>query len=42
MTPEPETRWKGLAIALAILLGALLVAFALIVSGIMDLGFSLL
>jgi hypothetical protein len=42
MTPKRETPWKGIAIVLAILLGAILVAFALVVSGIMDLGFSLL
>jgi hypothetical protein len=42
MTPKRETPWKGIAILLAILFGALLVAFALVVSGIMDLGFSLL
>jgi hypothetical protein len=42
MTPKRETSWKGIAILLAILLGAVLVAFALVVSGIMDLGFSLL
>jgi hypothetical protein len=42
MTPEPETRWKSIAIALAILFGAVLIAFVLVVSGIMDLGFSLL
>jgi hypothetical protein len=42
MTPKRETPWKGIAIALAILFGAVLVAFALVVSGIMDLGFSLM
>jgi hypothetical protein len=42
MTPKRETPWKGIAIVLAILLGAILVAFALVVSGIMDLGLSLL
>jgi hypothetical protein len=42
MTPKRETPWKGITIVLAILLGAILVAFALVVSGIMDLGFSLL
>ena len=42
MTPEPETRWKSPAIVLAILLGAVLVAAGLVVSGIMDFGFSLL
>jgi hypothetical protein len=42
MTPEPETRWKSIAVALAILFGAVMIAFALVVSGIMDLGFSLL
>jgi hypothetical protein len=42
MTPKPETPWRGIAILLAILLGAVLVAFALVVSGIMDLGFSLM
>lgn len=42
MTTKRETPWKGIAILLAILLGAMLVAAALIVSGIMDLGFSLL
>jgi hypothetical protein len=42
MTPKRETPWKGIAIALAILFGVVLVAFALVVSGIMDLGFSLM
>ncbi len=42
MTPKRETPWKGIAILLAILLGAVLVAGGLIVSGIMNLGFSLL
>jgi hypothetical protein len=42
MTPKRETSWKGIAIALAVVLGAVLVAFALVVSGIMDLGFSLM
>jgi hypothetical protein len=42
MTPSRETPWKGIAIVLAILLGAILVAFVLVVSGIMDLGFSLM
>jgi hypothetical protein len=42
MTPKRETPWKGITIVLAILFGAVLVAFALVVSGIMDLGFSLL
>jgi hypothetical protein len=42
MTPQRETPWKGIAILLAILLGTVLVAAALVVSGIMDLGFSLL
>ena len=42
MTPKRENPWKGIAILLAILLGAVLVAAGLVVSGIMDLGFSLL
>jgi hypothetical protein len=42
MTPSREAPWKGIAIVLAILLGAILVAFVLVVSGIMDLGFSLM
>jgi hypothetical protein len=42
MTPNRETPWKSIAILLAILLGAVLVAFALVVSGIMDFGLSLL
>jgi hypothetical protein len=42
MTPKRETPWKGIAILLAILLGAVLVAAGLVVSGIMDFGFSLL
>ena len=42
MTPKRETPWKGIAILLAIVLGVVLVAAALVVSGIMDLGFSLL
>jgi hypothetical protein len=42
MTPSRENPWKGIAIVLAILLGAILVAFVLVVSGIMDLGFSLM
>jgi hypothetical protein len=42
MTPKRETSWKSIAILLAILFGAVLVAFALVVSGIMNLGFSLL
>jgi hypothetical protein len=42
MTPKRETPWKGIAIAFAVLFGAVLIAFALVVSGIMDFGFSLL
>jgi hypothetical protein len=42
MTVRRETPWKGLAIMLAILLGVVLVVLALVVSGIMDLGFSLM
>ncbi len=42
MTSERETPWKGIAIILAVVLGAVLIAAALVVSGIMDLGFSLL
>ena len=42
MTRKRETPWKGIAILLAILLGAVLVAAGLVVSGIMDFGFSLL
>jgi hypothetical protein len=42
MTPRRETPWKGIAISLAILLCAVLFAAALVVSGIMKLGFSLL
>jgi hypothetical protein len=42
MTPGRETPWKGIAILLAIILGVVLVAAALVASGIMDLGFSLL
>jgi hypothetical protein len=42
VTPKREAPWQGIAIALAILLGAVLIAFALVVSGIMDFGFSLL
>ncbi len=42
MTPKRETPWKGIAILLGILLGAALIAAAIVVSGIMDLGLSLL
>jgi hypothetical protein len=42
MTPKREIPWRGIAILLTILLGAVLIVTALIVSGIMDLGFSLL
>ena len=42
MSPPRETPWKGIAIVLAILLGAVVIAAALIVGGIMQLGFSLL
>jgi hypothetical protein len=42
MTPKRETPWKGIAILLGILLCAVLFAAALVVSGIMNLGFSLL
>jgi hypothetical protein len=42
MTPKRETPWKGIAIVLAILFGAVLFAFVLVVSGIMDLCYSLL
>ncbi len=42
MTPKAKNPWKGIAILLAILLGAVLIATALIVSGVMDLGLSLL
>ena len=42
MTPKRETPWKGIAVLLGILLGAVLIATALVVSGIMEFGFSLM
>ena len=42
MTTGREVPWKGIAIILAIVLGAVLIAASLVVSGIMDLDFSLL
>ena len=42
MTEISATPWKWIAILLAILLGAVLVTAALVVSGIMDFGLSLL
>jgi hypothetical protein len=42
MTPKRETPWRGIAILLGLLLCAVLFAAALVVSGIMKLGFSLL
>ena len=39
--PRQASPWKPIAIVLAILLAVVLVCMALIVGGVMDLGFSL-
>lgn len=42
VTEQPSRLWKGIAIALALILGAVLICTALIVTGVMKLGLSLL
>jgi hypothetical protein len=42
VTPKPRNPWKPLAIALALLVGVVLVAAALVAADVMQLGFSLL
>ena len=42
MTEQPNRLWKGIAIALALILGVVLICTALIVTGVMKLGLSLL
>jgi hypothetical protein len=42
VTPEPETPWKAIAIVLALILGIVLIFAAVVVSGVMKLGLSLL
>jgi len=39
---KPETRWKAITIVLALMLVAVLIYTALVVTGAMDLGLSLL
>jgi|307.fasta_scaffold3450917_1 hypothetical protein len=38
----PSNRWKGIAIVLALILAAVLVCAALVVTGVMKLGLSIL
>lgn len=42
VTQQPRNPWKSVAIVLALLLGAVLVAAALVATDVMKLGFSLL
>ena len=42
MTPKSDVAWKAIAILLALILSAVLVFAALIVTGVMKLGLSLL
>jgi hypothetical protein len=42
MTEKSDTLWKGIAIVLAIFLGVALICMALIMTGVMKLGLSLL
>lgn len=42
MTQKSDTPWKPIAIVLALILGAVLIYAALVVTGLMKLGLSLL
>ena len=42
MTQRADTPWKAIAIVLALILGAVLIYTALVVTGVMKLGLSLL
>jgi hypothetical protein len=42
VTQKAETSWKAIAIVLALILGAVLIYTALVVTGLMKLGLSLL
>jgi len=42
VTEKPKTPWKAIAIALALILGAVLIWAVMVVSGVMKLGLSLL
>ena len=42
MTQKADTPWKSIAIVLALILGAVLIFMALVVTGVMKLGLSLL